>query len=94
MSTNAKCKNYDEAVVQAFCLSVVHLGVNKNLSNEDIIGIYSTATKGMKDFYDFWQNFFVLDSIKNFDVETCPPVAVALNKYVLWKKATLKGYKI
>ena len=43
-----KCEGPVEEFGKSYCLSMVHLGVNKCLSNESILENYHTAMHGMK----------------------------------------------
>ena len=48
-----QCKDADDAFGKGFCISMVHTGVNKNLSNTAILENYNTAIEGMKEYYKF-----------------------------------------
>ena len=47
LPVTVKCEDFDRAFGKGFCLSMIHTGVNKSLSNNSIIENYRTAINGM-----------------------------------------------
>ena len=45
------CKDDGDKFGKAFCLSIIHTGLNKCLSNEAILENYGTAMRGMKEYH-------------------------------------------
>ena len=53
LPVTAKCEDVDYAFRKGFCLSMVHTGVNKNLSNNAIIENYRTAINEITEYHKF-----------------------------------------
>ena len=51
LAVQSKCESSLQKVVKGFCLSVVHSGVNKYLSESAIIEMYNTAYRGIYDHH-------------------------------------------
>ena len=51
LADQSKCESSLQKVVKGFCLSVVHNGVNKGLSERSIIEMYNTAYRGIYDHH-------------------------------------------
>ena len=71
------CKDDGAKFGKAFCLSIIHTGLNKCLSNEAILENYGTALRGMKEYHKF-VNTTATSSLSN--VTLAPPLEVAVNK--------------
>ena len=86
------CKDDGDKFGKAFCLSIIHTGLNKCLSNEAILENYGTAMRGMKDYHKF-VNTTATSSLSN--VTVAPPVEVAVNKNNtdLMGKSILTAYR-
>ena len=86
------CKDDNDRFGKGFCLSIVHTGVNKCLSNNAVIETYDTAINGMKEYHKFVKT----TSTQLNSVTLAPPVEISLNKNNIEyaEKAILEAYKI
>ena len=70
-----KCRDSSDEFSKGFCLSTVHNGVKKCLSNAGILKNYQTVLDGMKIYHDFIVN----SQAPEIDKTLAPPVEIALD---------------
>ena len=63
------CKDDGDKFGKAFCLSIIHTGLNKCLSNEAILENYGTAMRGMKEYLKF-VNTTATSSLSNVTLQS------------------------
>ena len=92
-----KCEGPVEEIGKSYCLSMVHLGVNKCLSNESILENYHTAMHGMKAWQRFCNNHLENEPSSSSSNSSSPhliPPAVQLNKNnIPQAEKAIQGYK-
>ena len=78
-----KCNGPVEAFGKSYCLSMVHVGVNKCLSNESILENYRTAMHGMQAWQGFCNTRLELDMPSSSSSNSTPPMippTIQINK--------------
>ena len=91
LQATKKCNNETDRIAKGFCLSIVHQGINKCISNATFIEIYNTASWGIQDPYEV-----IEEGVKVLDgKELARPLEVVLNKNNIpaWVKAILDSCK-
>ena len=92
-----QCESPVEKFGKSYCLSMVHVGVNKCLSNESILQNYHTAMHGMKAWQSFFNTTLQNEGASESNSSDTPfiPPEVQLNKNNIpdAEKAILDGYK-
>ena len=95
LAVQSKCESSLQKVVKGFCLSVVHSGVNKCLSESAIIEMYNTAYRGIYNHHlvqeESYKELYGLPKEKT----TMAPQQCCLDKnnIIKYEKAILKAYK-
>ena len=94
LAVQSKCESSLQKVAKGFCLSAVHSGVNKCLSESAIIEIYNTAYKGIYNHHlvqeKSYKELYGLPKEKTI----MTPQKCCLDKNnIKYEKAILKAYK-
>ena len=91
LNVKEACKDDTDRFGTAFCLSMVHTGVNKCLLNYAILENYETAFNAVGSYHQF----ITTSNLPGFeDVELKPPVEISVNKnnISVMEKAILDVY--
>ena len=85
------CKDDTDKFAKGYCLSLVHTGVNKCLSNEAILETYDTAMSGTREYH----KLLTTSTTGPVDVTLSPPVEIAINKdnIATLERSILDGYR-
>ena len=95
LAVQSKCESSPQKVAKGFCLSVVHSGVNKYLSESTIIAMYNTAYRGICNHHlvqeESYKELFGLPKEKTIMApqQSC----LDKNNIIKYEKAILKAYK-
>ena len=52
LQVTKKCNNEIDHIANRFCLSFVHKGITKCISNATVIEMYNTAYQRIRDYYE------------------------------------------
>ena len=95
LALQSKCESSHQKVVKGFCLSVVHSGVKKCLSESAIIEMYNTAFRGIYDHHlvqeESYKELYGLPKEKT--IMAPQQCCLDKNNIIKYEKAILKAYK-
>ena len=95
LAVQSKCESSLQKVAKGFCLSVVHGGVNKCLSESAIIEMYNTTYRGIYDHHlvqkESYKDLYGLPKEKI--IMAPQQCCLDKNNIIKYEKAILKAYK-